>query len=755
MKIIIEEYQYPAETVKDILWEGAFHTVDGKVSVGYVGYYYSLRIHDCVFVLPKVLLEVVGNRELVFGKYRPEDVVDCGPKSVFTEQERSFIYGFAVWIYRAIRVFDASHKNNGIVYRQNVSMMGHGRRRIANSFLDIVLALIQFHADNRNFFFFTVKNQRSGCNKINWTRTIARTEACIGDEGVPVYISPVNKKRRINFDEELIVIFYSILDYIRREYGFPIEIDMGYELITGAKFRQYMKGAGKTRLKQIRYKYFSDIAVYLWQLCYSFFDKASEITIDSKREEYLLAKNFNIVFEAIIDELVGTPRDEIPAGLADQDDGKRVDHMYQYYGLTNADKDRDVYYIGDSKYYKRGHEIGRESVYKQFTYARNVIQWNLNLFLDNPDEKTKEDIKAFGKFGKLRDDITEGYNVIPNFFISARLNRELSYNDEITVADSEKGMHMSRQFENRLFDRDTLLVAHYDVNFLFVVSLYARDNSAQKAEWKEKVRGKFRTAIQKMLTDKFEFYAMTPRANVDAESFFRDNFQLSLGKVYAPFGDKGKYSYYSLALDKDEKYKEENEIVRGKLSQGFSIKECPIGTDPESVLKGEEPVLTPKVPAKFLTQHWLENYPETRFLIGCYKDKTHYDWIFSRKGKDKRDDIYNLRLGKDREGGITRNKAIHYSPKFLVLYDIGNPSDYRVYRIRNDAVIKKERMARSGYPKPNGDYYCYILDEEVTLGSLDIPGLLAAKAAEEGPDYFSGAPQYVTGAELIKFRTKP
>lgn len=750
MKIIIEEYQYPAEVVKDVLWEGAFHTVDGKVSVGYVGYYYSQRVKDCVFVLPKVLLEVVDGRELVFGKYRPEDVVDCGPKSVFTEHERSFIYGFAVWIYRAIRVYDGAHENNGIVYRQNVSMMGHGHRRIANSFLDIVLALIQFNIDNRDFFFFTVKNQRSGCNKINWTRTIAKTDACIGEEGVPVYISPVNKKRRINFDEELIVIFFSILDFIRREYGFPVEIGMGYELITGAKFGQYLRGAGRTRLKQIRYKYFSDTALYLWQLCYSFFDRASEITIDSKREEYLLAKNFNIVFEAIIDELVGDRRDELPAGLADQDDGKRVDHMYHYRALTDADEDHNVHYIGDSKYYKRGHDIGRESVYKQFTYARNVIQWNLNLFLDDPDERTKKDRAAFGKFGKLRDDVTEGYNIIPNFFISARLNKELNYNDEITVADNEKGAHISRQFENRLFDRDTLLVAHYDVNFLFVVSLYARNNAAQKAEWKTRIREIFRTAIQKMLSDKFEFYAMTPRADVDAESFFRDNFQMSLGKVYAPFGNKGKYSYYSLALDKDEKYKEENEIVFGKLSQGFHIAECPLGCSPETRLAGEEPVPTQIIPEQYLTQHWLENYPETYFLIGCYKDKEHHDWIFSRKGKDKRDDIYNVRIGKKREGGVVRTNAITRSPKFLVLYDFCEASSYKVYRIRNNAVINKERIERSGYVNPQGDYYCYILDEEVTLGKLDVPKLIADASVKDG--YKPGMPLYVKGAELIQYR---
>lgn len=37
MQIIIEGYQYPAGSVNKVLWEGAFQTVDGKVSIGDIG----------------------------------------------------------------------------------------------------------------------------------------------------------------------------------------------------------------------------------------------------------------------------------------------------------------------------------------------------------------------------------------------------------------------------------------------------------------------------------------------------------------------------------------------------------------------------------------------------------------------------------------------------------------------------------------------------------------------------------------------
>lgn len=201
--------------------------------------------------------------------------------------------------------------------------------------------------------------------------------------------------------------------------------------------------------------------------------------------------------------------------------------MYTYKSLTATDE-QPIYYIGDSKYYKRGNAIGRHSVYKQFTYARNVIQWNLNLFMNGEDEKFCLS-KAKG-VSKLRDDLTEGYNIIPNFFISARLNEELDYKEELQITDKQHTHFNNRQFDNRLFDRDTLLVCHYDVNFLYVVSLYARNNALQKDSWKAAVREKFRQEIQKILEENFQFHAMKARSGVNAESYIKEHFQELLGK---------------------------------------------------------------------------------------------------------------------------------------------------------------------------------------------------------------------------------
>ena len=758
MQIIIEGYQYPAGSVDKVLWEGAFQTVDGKISIGYVGYYWNDRLKDSVFVLPKVFLEPDANKQdLVFGKYKPEDVIDVSNKE-FTKGERDFIYGFAVWIYRTLSVFKAANPTSDIILHEYVSQMGRGRKRLCNTFLDIVLSLIDFQKRNRDFIVFITKLKHSGYNKINWTKTVSRKQAVFVDGKTPVYASVVNRKKEMDREEELLCIFHSILKYIKDEYGFPILSELNYELIPAAKFKRYLAGYGKTRLLQIKYKYFSDKMLALWELCYTFFDQSHRISISTARKEYLLAKNFNIVFEAMIDELIGDKRKDLPDGLKDQEDGKIVDHMYSYRGLTNNDEqDRNVYYIGDSKYYKMGNRIGTESVAKQFTYARNIIQWNLNIFLDD----NSKDAKYRKKFPKLRDDVTEGYNIVPNFFISAGVNKDLKYN-EGNIERREGSELVSRQFENRLFDRDTLIIAHYDINFLFIVSLYARANASVKLAWKEKMRRRFRKDIQEMLQQKFKFYAMTPNEDVDAERYIKDNFRLLLGKVFAPYGDSHEEStYYSLALinpdvmptktaadiKRRNAVVEENEAVIECLQDAFLIKDCPLGEDPSKVVKGVPPVKAPVVPGNLLTRHYLENYVDRYVLVGCVPDQAHWDWIFSRKGKYKRDDIYNVRLG-DRPGAVKKSNVKVRSPKFVVMYDKDNPSTYKVYRVRNLAVITKDRITQSGYPNPKGDYFCYILDEPVSLGVIDLPRLLSENTFDPKHPY---KPIYLTAQKVKEY----
>ena len=744
MRILIEEYQYNVSDVHDVLYGiDPMENVEGKVSIHYVGYYYNPLLGDCVFILPKVLLRDVDGKELAFGKYQPYDIINPEGQEKLTKEERDFLYGFAVWIYRAIVVYKNDKSNDStIVYQKMINQVGGSSKRKSNTFLDILLSLIQFNKDNKSFFFFVLKNLHSGLNKINWTRTISTTSAII-QGGDAIYLNPVNKKRKINFDEELLVIFFSILNYIGDTYGFPKEINCNFDLIKGKQFEKYRSGYGKVRLNQIKYKYFSDKALQLWKLCYAFFDKSHQIYVNTSQKEYLLVKSFHIVFEAIIDALVGD--NPLPDGMdKKQEDGKIVDHLFTAKSLIN-DESSNTYYIGDSKYYKMGNELGKESIYKQYTYARNVIQWNLDIF--NSGRKPESGIK-------LRDDETEGYNIIPNFFISATMDEKFRYAiDGIKETDRKNNRYISKQFQNRLFDRDTLLLFHYDVNFLFVVALYGRNGQGEKKVWRDKVRKMFRKEIQQMLNSKFDFYAVTAKEGVSGVEYIQDHFQQLLGKIFTPYDDRGTQRYYSLALDNGEQFAGENATILSQLKDSFYVVPCKLGDDPKTLLPEVAPLVEGiQVPSSFLTMHYLERYLDKTILVGCYHDEAHLNWILGKN--DKGTLIYNIRVGKEREGGQIKAHLDKMVVSFVVLYEYGHEHEnkYRVFHVHHHAYIKEDRMRETLYPsEPKGNYFCYVFDEEVTLGNLDVHRLISQKRIDDR-EYIDGAPIFMSGKELIKYR---
>ncbi|MCQ2198326.1 MAG: restriction endonuclease [Paludibacteraceae bacterium] len=589
----------------------------------------------------------------------------------------------------------------------------------------------------------------------------------------------MNRKRVANYEEELFVIFYSILNFLNTEYGFNAPINIQYELIKGRQFDQYRNGLGRTRLMQIKYRYFSDKTLQLWDLCYSFFDCTHSIALNTNAQEYLLAKSFHVVFEAMIDELIGTPHNQIPKGLADQEDGKRVDHIYMDLALTseNGQNDREIYYIGDSKYYKSKNSLSSESIYKQYTYARNVVQWNVNLFLgekaDFDDYRSDDREGPFGNT-RLQSESTEGYDVIPNFFISAFVDGNRRYNSGRNIErhrepgkdKSEKHCtYMQYQFEDRLFDRDTLFLSHYDVNFLYVLYLYARNRASEKAQWKSEVRKMFRDEIRSVVQQRFEIYAMQPHSEVDGDEYIRMHFYELNGRVFKPYGEsRGTFLAFAGALDGSGQLKDESRELKDMLAKHFYIAKCDMGEDPEDKINEakasmkDAPAMEVE-PENYLTLHWLEKHTGQSVLLGFYKSAEHLDWILSNKK-------YNVRLKKrneeGREGSHIKSEYESHNVKFAILYggDYTQTGRYRVFEVRNTATaMKPEEMEKLGYPNPQGSYLVYSLDEEVSLGKLDIRSMLhnletehvqtASRMDIDAPAY---EPIFVKAEQLKQYR---
>ncbi len=783
MKLLIEGYHYEESAIESLgKLMGELTWRDGTKSKSYVGYYYSSQLGDCVFFLPKVVLDEEG---LLFGRYNPAEVVEVGNLLKDKEQgdaDYRFLYGFTVWLYRGLREFVRLNPDSDIVMMKDISEVSPQGDEVSNTYLDIMLSLVKFHEENQDYFTFVVKNLHRGMNKVNWTKTISHSQAYLGkgksgEQGdgchpiAPVYLNPVNKRKMVNYDEELLVIFYSILDYMRRKYGFDIRINYHFNLIPEVEFENYLDYYGVVRMKQIRYKYFSDKDLRLWTLCNDFFERTSKIQSSGLYQDYLMVTDYHVVFEAMVDELL-SDKGLADGDLKEQEDGKRVDHIYAYQGLINQDK---IFYIGDSKYYNIGADMQKYSVYKQYTYARNVIQHNLSLFLeDEKDEQGKR--KHVGDTYLIyRDEDTDGYSITPNFFISARINGDASQReydrDELTPRNDVEKL---RHFENRLFDRDTLLLQHYDINFLFVLSLYAQGNEGLKQEFKERTRQKFRANILSYLEDTYQFFSLQlkPKKAMDGEEeeegldamqrAIERHFRRSIGKVFRPYSDE-KFMY--VAIEPRDAYYEENLQLLSELSQDFTIRHYHLNTNPtdeinkfyqiEAELSG---VVTGA--KEILKEEYLrmEDFKDEVFLIGGWrKDKGQLAWV-------KENMLYNVRKkmrGKGRNGVQKIEKGV-VDAHYLLLYEIGAEStSYELYRIDHCAYWDERKMARKGYPEPSGKYIVYKLElMPKVFRQIDYMKVVLneyTRVLEEhrknqqafGWADFEGTPVYVTGSEII------
>jgi hypothetical protein len=351
----------------------------------------------------------------------------------------------------------------------------------------------------------------------------------------------------VNFDEELIVLFYSTLEYLCDTYNFRIKSDVQYKLLSSHKIKDLIETErGTYLLKKIRRKYFTDELVKLWKLLYAFFDKAEKIKSNKNHDDRLLVKNFNIVFEDMIDFLIGSKvGNKIPSDLKNQADGKIVDHIFRDKSLID---DEEIYYVGDSKYYSDGSEVGENSIYKQFTYAKNIIQFNINLWHNwRPQDKLDSRYKV-----RYRDDITEGYNITPNFFIRGQVDTDnITYEENIN--SRKDAVLLNRHFYNRLFDRDTLILKEYNINFLYVLSTYAINIESNSRQ--ERLRTMFRNDLIDSLNSTYVFYKVKPKDGFEVEDIVKNHFYDFVGRMYMSEEDE---DCIWVALERKASYRQED-----------------------------------------------------------------------------------------------------------------------------------------------------------------------------------------------------
>jgi len=575
MKILFEGYRYSfGEDLQSLQYRLC---PENDNIVNHVGYFYSDDLKDSVFVFPKVFIK----DDKAFGiiPYQEEITLNLDEYTDMLKDEKTLsddekhenletIYSLSFWIYQAIARYKERHPDTILPETcdiQDVESVGDYR---CATLVDVVQSLRKFHRDHKYLFTYMIKINHSGYNKIHWGKTISKVQPLIIDNS-PYYLNFKVKNKTVNFDEELIVLFYSVLNYLKDKYYFTEELDLNYNLISPTNIEGMIEcGQGTLLLNKIRRKYFTDELVALWKLLYAFFEKHEKIKCEKYHDEEMLISSFEKVFEDMIDQLIG---DENIYGefreLKNQKDGKVIDHLFKGNSLINSD---EIYFIGDSKYYKEKTDLSTNSVYKQFTYAKNIIQYNIDIF----NKDGRYDDKLY-----YRDELTEGYNITPNFFIRASAigddGKIMSYDDEnlINEFDTDKKVDGNKlvnfHFANRLFDRDTLVLQTYDINFLYVLAKYVEgaDKSVQNS-----IRNKFREDLIKRFNLLYDFAILRPRYDEDIEQTVNRNFRKILGKVIRPYQDD---EILIMALDKTA----DCSSLKEELSADFQFIPFELGTD--------------------------------------------------------------------------------------------------------------------------------------------------------------------------------
>lgn len=537
MIVLFEEYKYRTEDLERILGERYYLPINNTHSkTNYVGYYFNPSINagkgDVIIILPKVFLDI---NDLAFSQYSPLQLLNFDTEFIGVIESSyitKFIFEISTWLYRAINQYKKRRPENIISENQYTNNVVTNLDRNSNTELDVILSIIEFYKSNKQLFAFIARDSNSQKNKINWNKTINITVPIVKNNK-PIYLNLKTTNKKINNDEELLIIFYSTLNFIKNKYFFEFELPQNYKLIEGRHYERLLV-RGCNVLKKIKYKYFSDKMKNMYNLLYMFFDRSEKSKSNKLQEEILLVKDFHIIFEDMVDSLISD--EGINTELKKHKDGKEIDHIYRDTSFFTED---DIYYIGDSKYYKAKSNVGTLSKAKQFTYAKNVIQYNINLF-----NKNELDLGI-----RYRDSYTEGYNITPNFFISAMIDSDLDFHQ--ANLENVNNPLLSFHFKNRLFDRDTLILQSYKINFLFLLSCYISKNRLVKMKFRKEARLKFRDELVAHLNSKYKFYKVVPVSSDLIEKYFK----LLNGKIYKP----SKYgNSFILALEDNDNYMEDN-----------------------------------------------------------------------------------------------------------------------------------------------------------------------------------------------------
>lgn len=702
----------------------------GNSTLECVGYYYNASKGEHCFALPKVFF--FNDKPFGTDGLEWKDGIDIQPShrrdARLLDWKIDFLYELPLKLYSAIDIYSKKKDSKQVYQDSELLEVSSSRDKKNLSLLDITFALRDFYYEHEDLFVFIYKESHKGYNKVNWSRTVRKQTPFIDGDNI-VYPVVNNRKKGVNYEEELLILFFNTLRCIDTSIAEIKLQDTEYELFTDMEFKRMMdNGVVVRNLMEIQENYYNETLVELWDLLYKFHSKSHFSGHGGKKkDDYLLVHKFNIVFENMIDELLN-PYHEEEYQFAKQterekrqDDGKIIDHLFKYKSLVNeAD---NVYYIGDSKYYKDGATPEGPSLYKQYTYAKNIVQSQIDWFYaERPN---------FKRYIKYRDELTEGYTITPNFFITGNVEKESTWRDDglKRTANPEHETDNSKsefieferhyQFEDRLFDRDTLFLLQYDINFMFVLNAYVSKNQKMKKSFFDKAKELFKNDFTKYIADNYRFFVLKPThepKDIVLEKYFRK----LIGKVFCPDDS----NLVILALERDVTQINKQQELITNISTDFAIYPYTFGTEPQKSLRN---ILLPR------TEYTIQNDlfdslslvsqeghidgnkvinsdEEEYALVGYYKGESHLKWIIENG-------IYNTRISSP----TVKLPLPAIKAKYLLLHNgrLGN----KVFEIKSIVpyLMSREELPTSEDYRPTSVNYYMIYDIDTKQESNQVP----------------------------------
>ena len=459
------------------------------------------------------------------GYYRQDEKIYYFLPRVFKNNKEGEKKELSICLYSSIKRY-CERKETVIINEVEGNVISTNLGDITeNTLIDHFIALENFYDRNKDLILMIYKESHRGYNRVNWAKTVRRSIPIISKKSGKVnvvYTDVCNERQHIHDQEELMVLYFSTLRYIQQDYNYLMPQNEYYTLMGVSEFKTMVKNNSVCpKLRSIRQQYFNDRMQELWNLLYAFHNKLESdnynknIHAGNHYVEYLLATNFDRVFEDMIDYLIGDPKLE---KLKGHEDNRIIDHIFLGRSLFGGANSK-VYYIADSKYYDPDHEITGTSIAKQYDYARNIIQ----MVRDHVNDEKTYDCIDMDVAKSYYDEITHGYNVTPNFFI--RPNEKYEGNG-LGFQKHKKDPDYVFQHKECLFDRSTLFLMHYDINLSYVLDVYSKEN----AEERNKIRKKIEEIVSKELDEYIKTeYDIEEFAEEAPETLFYYN---NLGKTF-------------------------------------------------------------------------------------------------------------------------------------------------------------------------------------------------------------------------------